>query len=78
MYLHTNITFLREQKGITNRHMAADMKISPSVAHAIEFKDTKGTRLLTAMKIAEYFKVSLDDLVYKDLAANMEENNCET
>ena len=68
MYLHSNITYLRKKKGITNRRMGAEMNISPSVAHAIEYKDSKGTRLLTVMQVAEYFNVSLDDLVYKDLS----------
>lgn len=68
MYLHSNITFLREQKGITNRRMAAELGFSSSMAQAIEHNESKGTRLLTVMKIAEYFQVSLDDLIYKDLS----------
>ncbi len=68
MYLHKNITYLREQKGISNRKMAADMKVSSAVAYAIEHKNSRGTRLETVMKVAKYFGVSLDDLVYKDLS----------
>lgn len=68
MYLHSNITWLREQKGITNRKMAVEMGVSSKVAYEIEHKESDGTRLLTVIKVAEYFGVSLDDLIYKDLS----------
>lgn len=70
MYLHKNITYLREQKGISNRKMASEMNVSSAVVYAIEHKESKGTRLETVMKVAEYFGVSLDDLVYKDLSVS--------
>ncbi len=48
--------------------MASEMNVSSAVVYAIEHKESKGTRLETVMKVAEYFGVSLDDLVYKDLS----------
>lgn len=72
MYLHSNITYLREKKGITNRRMGAELKMSPKMAYEIEHKESIGTRLLTVMRVAEYFNVSIDDLIYKDLRKESE------
>ncbi len=67
MYLHQNISYLREAAGLTNNRFGEEVGISHRTAYEIEHKESEATRLLTVMKVAEYFGVSLDDLVYKYL-----------
>lgn len=67
MYLQANITYLRTVKNISSYRMAHDLGMSLRTASYIEHKDSESIRLKTVMRVAEYFGVSLDDLVYKDL-----------
>lgn len=68
MYLHQNIRHLLKSKGISVYRMGCDLNMSERTAAEIAYKESDATRLKTVMRVAEYFSVTLDNLVYKDLS----------
>ncbi len=66
MYLNTNLSFLRKKRGLSQREMA---KVIGLTSSAIAFYETgdREPSLKNLIKIAEYFSVSIDDLLLKDL-----------
>lgn len=68
MYLHQNIMYLLQKNEISIYRMGRDLNMSERTAYQITQKESEATRLKTVMRVAEYFGVSLDDLVYKDLS----------
>lgn len=56
-----NLFELRRKKGVTQRQVAADIGVTPASISAFE-KGTKTPQLETAIKLAEYYDVSLDNL----------------
>ncbi len=62
---HQNLKFLRKQKGFTQEAIAAELGLSRSAYKDYEYENTPGVEQL--LKIADYFKVSLDDLLRIDL-----------
>lgn len=78
MHLSSNVRVLRLNTGLSYRGFATELGMSTRTIYDIEHNRTENAKLGTVIRLAEYFEVSLDDLVYKDLAANMEENNYET
>lgn len=77
MQLQDNINYLVETQKDAQT-VAKAICVSPNTISLLRKRTEYDPKLSTLLKIAKYFKVSLDDLVYKDLAANMEENNYET
>lgn len=66
MYLAQNIKFLRKQKEVTQQEMADALGINQSSTANWE-SDTRKPDIETIVRIAEYFGVTLDDLILKDL-----------
>ena len=67
MYLAQNLKFLREQMGIRQDEMAKKLDVSRSAIGNWE-KNKRNPDIRMIIRLAEYFGVSLDDLVLKDLA----------
>lgn len=66
MYLAQNLKYLREQRGMNQDELAKFLKTSRSTIANWEVGN-KEPRLRMLVNIAEYFGVTLDDLVLKDL-----------
>lgn len=66
MYLAQNLKYLREQKDINQDELAKFLKTARSTIANWEVGN-KEPRLRMLVSIAEYFGVTLDDLVLKDL-----------
>lgn len=66
MHLAQNIKYLREQKGITQNEMANVFGISQSATGNWETGERK-PNIEMIVRLADYFGVTLDDLVLKDL-----------
>lgn len=66
MYLAQNLIYLRKQKGITQNEFAEIVGKERSTIAGWETGE-KEPRLNTLIHIADYFGVTLDDLVLKDL-----------
>lgn len=68
MYLNTNLSFLRKNKALTQLEIAGEVGLSQKVISTYERGDREPT-LKNLIKIAEYFSVSMDDLLLKDLCS---------
>lgn len=66
MYLAQNLRYLREQKGLSQRECAEIFGLSGS-AVAMWEQDQRKPDIEMIVRLAEYFDVSLDELVLKDL-----------
>lgn len=66
MYLNTNLSFLRESRALTQLEIAEGVGLSQKVVSAYE-RGVREPSLKNLIKIAEYFSVSIDDLLLKDL-----------
>ena len=66
MYLNTNLSFLRKNKALTQLEIAREIGLSQKVVSAYERGDREPS-LKNLIKIAEYFSVSIDDMLLKDL-----------
>lgn len=67
MFLAQNLKFLREQMGICQDEMAKKLDVTQSAVGNWE-KNHRKPDIEMIVRLAEYFGVSLDDLVLKDLA----------
>ena len=66
MYLNTNLSLLRKKWGLTQGEMAEVIGLTQSAVGLYESGDREPP-LKNLIKIAEYFSVSIDDLLLKDL-----------
>lgn len=66
MYLAQNLKYLREQKGVNQNKMADALGISQSAVGNWEQNHRKPD-IEMIVRLAEYFGVTLDDLVLRDL-----------
>ena len=66
MYLAQNLRYLREKKGLSQRECAEIFGLSGS-AIAMWEQDQRKPDIEMIVRLAEYFDVSLDELVLKDL-----------
>jgi len=70
MQIHSNLKFLRKNKGLTQQELAERLQISRSKLAGYELNITPPIE--TLIQIAEYFNVSLDILIKEDLTAYSE------
>lgn len=66
MYLAQNLKYLREQKGLNQNDLAEVLGVKRSTVGNWEI-EKREPELNTLVHIAEFFGVTLDDLVLKDL-----------
>lgn len=53
--------------GITRYQLAKGLEVNESLLRKIENGGSRNPRIDTIMKICSFFRVSLDDFVFKDL-----------
>ena len=61
--IYQNIMTLCQQKGIRGARMCADLNISKSMLSDLKMGRKKTINALTALKIADYFEVSIDQIL---------------
>lgn len=66
MYLAQNLKYLREKKGLKQQKLADALKLSRATIGNWETGERKPD-IEMVVRLAEYFGVTLDDLVLKDL-----------
>ena len=66
MYLAQNLKYLREQRGLSQKDFSADMGLSRATVGNWETGERKPD-IEMIVRLAEYFGVTLDDLVLRDL-----------
>ena len=67
MYLTSNINTLINLNKLGYCAFAKELSISSNTLWSLANKESYNPHLSVLIKISEYFGVSLDDLVYKDL-----------
>lgn len=67
MHLHSNIKFLRKNRGLTQQELAESLNITRSKLAGYELNITPP--LETLIRIAEYFGVSLDIMIKEELSS---------
>ena len=68
IYLKSNIHVLKEMKNISYRTLSKESGVSRcSLQNIFNIKDVSKVSVGTVIRLSEYFKVSLDDLLFKDL-----------
>ena len=70
MYLAQNLKYLRERKGLSQREFSADLGLSRATVGNWETGERKPD-IEMIIRLAEYFGVSLDDLVLSDLKSHL-------
>ncbi len=68
MNLKLNVNYLIKHNNDSYTNAGRCMGISPNTLWLIGTKEGYDPRISNLVQIAEYFDVSLDDLVYKDLS----------
>lgn len=63
-----NLKFLRERKGASQEQLSADVGLSRSNLSAYEKGQTKNPTIEVLIKLSNYFKISTDLLLKKDLS----------
>lgn len=66
MYLAQNLKYLRERKGLSQREFSAHLGLSRAMVGNWETGERK-PEIEMIIRLAEYFGVTLDDLVLRDL-----------
>lgn len=66
MYLAQNLKYLREQRGLSQKDFSEDMGLSRGTVGNWETGERKPD-IEMIVRLAEYFSVTLDDLVLRDL-----------
>lgn len=65
--INSNIRFLRKQKGLTQEELANELEVTRSVIGAYE-EGRAEPKLITSQRIANFFGVTLDQLITVDLS----------
>lgn len=67
MKISSNLKYLKRVNGITRYQLAKDLEVNESLLRKIENGVSRNPRIATIIKICTFFRVSLDEFVYKDL-----------
>ena len=67
-YFRSNIVLLMNQNDLYLRGLSREAGISrTSIRNILKLEDFSNVTLGSAIKLSEYFDISLDDLLYRDL-----------
>jgi len=77
MYIKKNLVFLKEKNNISYRKISSAININISAIIRIKNGAEDNVTIKTVTKLAKYFKLSLDDFVYKDLSKQGYDDNDE-
>ena len=67
-YFRSNIVLLMNQNDLSLRGLSREAGISrTSIRNILKLEDFSNVTLCSSIKPSEYFDISLDDLLYRDL-----------
>ena len=67
IYLKSNIAYLMEKKDISKYRLCKECGFGRSMVYRFINTECMDITVKTLIKLAEYFDISIDDLVYKNL-----------
>ncbi|RGO18018.1 XRE family transcriptional regulator [Coprobacillus cateniformis] len=71
MYLKNNLKILRSKKGLSYRQMGKKCGIGYASINRLENEDDSNVKIHTLKKLADFFNITIDELVYKDLSKDV-------
>lgn len=71
MYLKSNLKLLRKKQSLSYRQLGECTKVNFSRIRKLENEDSSNPKISTLKKLADYFSITIDELVYKDLSKNV-------
>ena len=67
IYLKSNITYLMKKNSLSKNKLRKSCGFAHSTVYRFFNTECMDMTVKTLIKLAEYFDISIDDLVYKDL-----------
>lgn len=67
MYISKNLNYLRLKQGLTFAELSKQSGVNHSKIHRIESEVTSDPQIKDLIKLADFFEVTLDELVKVDL-----------
>ncbi|MFQ6814376.1 helix-turn-helix transcriptional regulator [[Clostridium] innocuum] len=70
MYLQKNFNYLKFRGDLSFRKIAKETGINTNTLQILSKKNDENMRIEVVLKLADFFQVSLDEFVKKDLTTN--------
>ena len=70
MHLQKNIIYLKNKNSLTVRKIAEGSGLSIATVFNFIHSDGLAISIASLIKLAKYFNLSIDDLIYKDLSCD--------
>ena len=70
MYLQKNFNYLKFREDLSFRKIAKETGINTNKLQILSKKHDENMRIEVVLKLADFFQVSLDEFVKKDLTTN--------
>ncbi|MDQ0361594.1 helix-turn-helix transcriptional regulator [Breznakia pachnodae] len=70
MYIKNNLKWLRKNDSLTRNQLGKLIGINESVIRKIESGERNAPSIRTIAKLCDFFEVSIDDFVHKDMEKN--------
>lgn len=70
MFLQKNFNYLKCREDVSYREIAKETGINTNTLQILSKQNDENMRIVVVLKLADFFKVSLDEFVKKDLTSN--------
>lgn len=70
MFLQRNFNYLKFREDVSYREIAKETGINTNTLQILSKQNDENMRIVVVLKLADFFKVSLDEFVKKDLTSN--------
>lgn len=70
MFLQKNFNYLKFREDVSYREIAKETGINTNTLQILSKKNDENMRIVVVLKLADFFRVSLDEFVKKDLTSN--------
>ena len=70
MFLQKNFNYLKFREDVSYREIAKETGINTNTLQILSTQNDENMRIVVVLKLADFFKVSLDEFVKKDLTSN--------
>ena len=68
MYIQKNLTYLKEKNEYSYQEISKHPGLNVNALYSIVVGSYKNITITTVIKLTQFFRISIDDFVYKDLS----------
>ena len=68
MYIQKNLTYLKEKNEYSYQEISKHTWLNVNALYSIVVVSYKNITITTVIKLTQFFRISIDDFVYKDLS----------